>query len=384
MAEGPKDGGGADEIKAEFQIDSPYSPVLLYTGELIIPKVGSGNGKVWLKWLPHPHYWFEISEFQPKKDSAPVSIDGLEIAFPEGTSAVPAALRIEWCGELAGPVELGAFDDVESVVFHLVNLTLAPRGRRQVEYDEEPLPVGRLRFSNAGCYVEIDPVVDYEDRIRALGEEGGYAITWVGRVRKIPRFPFPQEWNAETVVALIESIQLPASFISGGWCWPALLVGRNAAGETVWQKWNDRRVSSGRGKTAAWAQRLHVNAASDLLSSLSRGEDEDDNSLHRALSWYLEAYRDPRADSAIVRCQIGLEALSWEILKDVVSEDAIGRLSAANQIKLALTLAQDRSRAPGLPSEDEYAHVVGFAKGKNMTSGVDVVTAVRNDIIHWA
>jgi hypothetical protein len=181
---------------------------------------------------------------------------------------------------------------------------------------------------------------------------------------------------------LRDVLGMALSFARGGWSHPALLVGKDATGATMWGRWDDLLQSSFTYRHS-WFDPL----ARDSLAALIPGYIDRSHSklwqasLRRATILYVDANQQPRVETAIVLSQVALELLAWVLLihdtRVVTKSDFEQSWDAARRIRELLVALDIPVSVPS-----SLGALAALAGPASPGDGPQRITYVRNRIVH--
>lgn len=256
------------------------------------------------KWLPFPgiHFTFSTENILDHKDFA-IGESGLFIP-PESAQGIPIRIgsnyKIEYKGFLAKTdIELRipiTSTNCDIVLFHIPNYIGFGFG-----------PIGLdLRDWDIMLYT----VPNFKDLINQLSENGGYAITQFGILKRKDKKSFAMS----DVQDVLNPLRDLLSFLEGGWCSPLFPVGMTNSGQIAWMILDTEIPSQ-------WIKRhrlvdsvidlLELNAAFKRLAEIRA---QNSNSMLRvgaAIGMYIDACHATNEPSALILSQAAMELLVW-------------------------------------------------------------------------
>jgi len=292
--------------------------------------VSRGIGKIEFTWLPEIQVklLFESSPFQSQDISLKLLISEI--------SNVPmiAKVNIDTFSFGIGNIvreqitncELGDGSELSYVIFHLTNF---------VDYKGEHVGYSsklwaKLTLESNDWRVTIEFVS--KELIGSL-EDGGYAITHVGRLERIDSSNFASQEAEEVLVGLNYFL----SFVAGRWVSPALPVGFNSTGKRVWEKWLHYRTGNYRNVTSWFPKSEPTNISVAFAGFMKWWSDEDwQESFKLLIFWYVES-NNSAVEQGIPMTQFAFELLAWLVLvedRKVISAKKLNEMSAAERIRL--------------------------------------------------
>ena len=175
--------------------------------------------------------------------------------------------------------------------------------------------LGSIVLESPPWRVDITALVGLESIEESLKAEGGYAVTHTGRMTRGDGGSFSVE-EAESFVT--QTLRWFLSFARGALCDVVEIIGKDAAGCTVWKRWGSHQVASWFDGRQSWFDVNHGHILREVFSgfqnqfeNLIKGE-----SLKRGLHWYVLSNRGIGfTDTDLVLVQASLELLSNIVLK---------------------------------------------------------------------
>ncbi|HEY9184567.1 MAG TPA: hypothetical protein VIM94_04515 [Salegentibacter sp.] len=242
---------------------------------------------------------------------------------------------------------------------------------------------GRIFLKLANQEITIDKLPDFEKRISALKDVGGYHITYSGKISfKTAKSLRDMKKDMEVLncfIQLLNGSQKSALFFSG-----------ISDGETVWTDFRSAGVDPyhERGTSCFPRYFLSQNDLSEMevvyANLLDFWTKNDHKTMIRsAVNWYSEANTKPwyHSNTSMIISQSALELFyNWYMIeKDSILRGDI-RLSAANKIRLLLSRIGVKNEVP-----EKYKEIVSFLnnpKNKNEEDAIDATVLFRNAIVH--
>ena len=206
--------------------------------------------------------------------------------------------------------------------------------------------LGSVLLQADGWDIEITAVSTLSDTEVKLKEEGGYAITHTGMVKRSDGC----EFTVKDVEGLLSALRLFLSFSRGAFCGLTLVVGKDGSGESVWEQWGTHRVTEWSSASPSWFDRMNGYILSDAFPGFWMLWQRDHKLLHMVVDLYLNANLGSHGvgyDGGLILSQAALERFSYhnneyntgsriaKTLKNLgVSENAL-RISQENCPELA-------------------------------------------------
>lgn len=279
-------------------------------------------------------------------------------------------------------------DSLHAVVFHLVNL---PDFRGPQDYiltlGKPPLQggkvCGRIILKADGWIVTIAATSETSDLVKALGTQGGYVITHMGRIEREDGSAFTTE-QAESLLCCVHKF---FSFALGRWGAVALPVGFDSDGNRVFEQWDLPLTATGPWNGSySWFAYHRAEILSDVFPGFFAlwHDSQWKEHLNAALYWYLAANDRSTGigvDAGIILAQTALERLAWAYcVKDrkMVSEKAFESRALSADDKLRMLAA-----SLDIPTELPKAMTaLNARRGRKNDDIPDAITFVRNAVVH--
>jgi hypothetical protein len=236
--------------------------------------------------------------------------------------------------------------------------------------------LGRVLLQDDEWHTEIQQLPNTPTLVRQLDQEGGYAITHVGRLLRADRGSF----SMAATSAVMGDLHHFLSLARGAWTTPTLSVGFDEHGNRTVEEWGVRLDSPWEPRMS-WFDKNHGEALVALYPgfiSLLRDSNLGEP-VRNALYWYLRSNRAGEGagiDSGIILSQAALERLAVAYLKS----KGISLSRKAN----AKEHLREMLRRFGIPTAIP-AHLSNLYETKGENTWVDVpqaITKVRNEIVH--
>lgn len=366
----------AQNIESPYPFDGVNEPVELFDGTGAVEQHAagiSGPTRVTLNWLPTPSYRFQLET----NDWIELGNPSL-LKLPELDASAPAVLTRLNADGLSGHLSRLAFGDpngLESLVFMVPNM---PPTLGDAITDGQAHWRGRIVLESPPWKVTLDAGPKAREFFDEVKRSGGFVLTHVGKLERGDGRNFAAS-NADRVLSAIHHF---LSFANGLWTPPLLLVG-NRDGAPAWREWWTRNATPWRNNTT-WFSPHHPDAlVAAFPSFMHRWMDPRWRpELQSAITWLVEAMRQPFADIAIALAQNALELLGWVIL---VEER---RLLSRSQYKKRDQTAEKNLRQllgwagipPAIP--DELTNLIPYAASAGWQTGPEAVAAFRNMLVH--
>lgn len=276
------------------------------------------------------------------------------------------------------PITLATDENVSEVIFHIVNFFdfMADSFVFQTT-DGSMIRGNRLNLTDGKFDIQIESLPQTSEYIKKLQDQGGYAITHVGAIKRKGRKSF----KVDKANDALDNLLWLLSFARGMWSPPIFPTGFDWQKKRVWEKWGCVHISPWQ-SVLSWFDYHHGNALVGLFAPfLNKIRDPLwSESIKIAIYWFIRANtQGAGADGAIVLIQAALERLSWVYHVNVtksISPDGFSKLQAADQIRLLLLHAHIPIKVP-----TQLKELTTFAKEFNF-DGPGAFTYIRNHLVH--
>ena len=271
-------------------------------------------------------------------------------------------------------------EKISSVVFHLSNFSDFYGSSARIYNDGNTSNNIFFFVLDGGDWqIEISHHIDSKKAIDTLKEEGGYAITHVGCLKK----PNGTRFSGKEAEECLHMLRFFLSFARGAWVSPILSVGFDEFGSRVWEQWNSPFGEPwGRG-LSSWFDNNHSEQLIESFPGFARRWQDEKwkRAIRESISWYVNANSSPIfLDARIILTQTAIERLSYEY---AVESEPLGaskrfkKMCAADKFRSLFLFA-------GLPI-NVPDHLINFKKEEkefDWKDAPDALTKVRNSIVH--
>ncbi|GLF95562.1 hypothetical protein [Streptomyces yaizuensis] len=245
---------------------------------------------------------------------------------------------------------------------------------------------GRSVYESDGWKITLDVRADHKAIFSDVRQTDVHVMTHVMEVRRLDGTSF----TATEVEPLLSALHLGLSFALGRWVAPALPVGQNDQGETVWGQWGPMLCDPARKTSSGWWYPEDQESLAALLDCLlpSFRDPGREQSLRLQIQYAITAIVDRGfVEQRIMSGAAGLEHVMWQelVLNSRLTEAEFKSHSwpAHKKLRWLLMDAETdlRVRADQLPAAAFF--VAGLeVSGERLPDGADVVTRVRNRLVH--
>jgi hypothetical protein len=290
-------------------------------------------------------------------------------------------------GYIEGKIEIGSDHELDRVIFHLSDY---PDFMGCDDFCDE-ITNGAKKTSIRWAQVVIEAGVwrvtlhPYQD-IHAIKENGRQtqkvALCGVGEIRRVDG----TEFKKDEVSPLLQALRIFLSFSFANWSPPLLVVGFSKSNEAKMHEFLNYDLSP-KPYLQGWLDEHHGRFLADAFPHFMNvwAKSTWQEPLELAVTWLIEASRQAGGtEGAIAFAQIPLEMLSWLVFVDDSKNFApkqFENLSAAKKLEMLLTHCGIPIE---IPAELTALNLIATAlqKSGEITSGPQLVTKVRNTIIH--
>jgi hypothetical protein len=316
----------------------PNESILIRDSEPIEFSSDRGNvdvtASVEFRWLPKPQLFiqykcegfvgFEFSDsetwnltipsFNTKVEFIPISI-----SETNGTSVVTLVPK-------SGRIEKKSRSKMARVIFHLPNMPSFLRLQQE-----------KLYLQAGDWQIVINSVDNIREQVEQLKKLGGYAVTYVGEIKRSDDKLF----KVGEVNELLTCLYYFFSFIMGSWVAPLLPIGYDDHDSIVWEQWGGRQTDSWL-NFESWLDLFHHDSISALLPGFWRKWNVEvwQKAITASIYWYVQANTQKSGlDASIILTQIAFEKLSWTANvrpQGGLSSNSFEKLPAEDKLRMLL------------------------------------------------
>lgn len=387
-----------ESMHSKYETIQPNSRTVLYEGELSVVsnnKSDTCNGRIIILLRTAPQMTFEI-DYPIGATASPLKInDKVTIGFPNsggkgvgtvfGWHFLTSGQTVQtFTGSFDEVFEVGDFaatNEIQFVVPNFPSYLGSPIARNG------GVTASKMTVDAGEWIIELEEVEKYTDSEQALREDGGFAITHIGRVSRVDC----KSISYELAVKLTNVLHWWLSFVRGERTGPLFITGIHEEA-TVWERWQTPVIHSWINDRSWLPTRTTIDesiAGPQALGAIFRylftlkDDEREYDALGRAIDWYTQSIHERHIGPMTILAQAGIELLTWLTLvhDERISEDGFEKLKAADQLRMALSLAHtDRS----VPSSLTVLHQ---AASKSVKFPVEVdgpgtVVEIRNATVH--
>lgn len=386
-----------DAIRTKYEDIQPNAKTILYEGELSIDHdgfVSSHAGRILLTLRTAPQVTFEFDfPFSGGRDALKIE-DEITIELPQsggkGLGEIwgrrfesgPRASQI-FTGNFKGPFQIGDFAASEIIQFHIPNF---PSFVGSPFTRDGSITASRMSVDTGEWNIDLEEMNGYNKSQQVLNEEGGFAITHVGQLRRSNG----KAISHKEAQRLTEILHWWLSFIRGERTGPILIAGIHR-GDTIWEDSQAPTVHSWLDDRSWLPTRTPIDDSIAGPSSLGalfqyifqlKEDDRGFNAFIRAIDWYTQSVHERHIAAMIVLAQAGIELMSWlSLVHDGgISEDGFDKWTASDQLRMALCLAKIDRDVPH--TAVHLKRVAAKTKIYGNLDGPGCITEIRNAVIH--
>lgn len=374
---------------------TPRGAVTVYRGPFeghVSSRKFNATGTIELRWRPTPTlYWFaESSEpdiaFDPATghfvlDKVHVTVPAanpFEVAPP--TTSRSAGTRWSERGPQARTMVGDATaTNLTHATFLVANMPALAFG--SVLRSGDTRYTGRNVLTGAGWAVTLDAPPESSEIEKDLRENGGHAITHVGRVERDDG----NEFRVEDLSSVLSALRYTLSLACGRWVSPMLPVAYRTA-DPAWAEWATPSVEPWR-TSFALVDPQHPEQLDELFGSVATiwSDPLKQEVVGRAIYYLIDANDPHPLEIGLTSAQAGLELMAWTELvedrgihsprsfKDLKAQDSMRELLTLHSIDPSLPTAL----LPALPSI-----AAKLAGNPPADDGPAILTRMRNGTMH--
>jgi len=378
-------------LKPAYKTPSPNEAIDLYTGELKIyqsDKILTTSGSIKFKWLPSPVVRFAIPETTDVLKKGPIRLEIPDYhtycdAYVNNIS-ITSSTNKSYQGILFRETILkkkSYCDNCDKTLFHLTNFK---RYLGSSINENNFMWRGRLNLKNDEWEIIIDENGNAKDLDGNLRDQGGFALTHTGILRRSDGNKF----NIEQAKDKLQALHYFLSFVRGFWCSPILEKGF-LDDEISWEMWDAPHLTPWK-SVSSWFFEFEPNSIEKTFKGFMDKWDNPNwkESMKTAIYWYVEAnICAGGVEGAIILTQTALELLAWVYLVETANEPeyTISKFKhkpANNKICILLESMNIPTHIP-----KELTNVREFRKELRKTksqkyNGIQIFTFIRNQIVH--
>ena len=279
------------------------------------------------------------------------------------------------------PLEIDFNKEIYTLDFCIFNLINFHANHFTIKDNNSTTSCSRLNIESEYLNVIIESHKKTHQYIETLKNEGGYAITHLGRINIKDK----KIITNKQVHDLEEAIFNFFSFVRGNWT-PILPIGIGKQNEVVWEQWGFGHISPWQ-DLEHWETWFDVWNGKDLIELLNNflkywAIPEWKETIRFAIYWYIHANTQlVGADGSIILMQTALERISWSYHvndKQCINANKFKKFKASKKIGLLLSKAKISLKIP-----NELINLQDLSKtNNNISDGPSAFTNIRNSLVH--
>ncbi len=273
------------------------------------------------------------------------------------------------------PCSLGAGTGIERVVAHWINveMILPAEGLQR----DGSTWAGRWSVDAAGWRFTLDSRPDLSTQLRQARElDAQYVMTHISELEASDGRTF----TGDEAAHVLHGLQLALSFALGRWVAPALPVGLDSRGDTVWEQWAPWRCDHLRGHQSWWDTHTGDDLKTFVAAFLDAFLDASQHAEVRLLAHHvIEANRAGMTSEArVMLASASLQYHAWVtlVLSGRLSGKQFKKLSAVGVLRQQLT---DAGIQLVVPPELGALDELGKSEGEDAPGSLNWV---RNRLVH--
>jgi hypothetical protein len=386
-----------EAMYSKYETIQPNSRTALYEGELSIDLNNVARpckGRIMLSLRTAPQVIFELqyptvgtTDRLKLNDKITIKLpnsNGKGVGTVSGWHFPPPENIPTFTGSFDEAFETGDFAATYAIQFLVPNF---PNYLGSAITRNGGVTASKMTVNSGQWIVEMEEVAGYLENEQSLNENGGFAITHIGRVHRVDGGSI----SYETAEKVINVLHWWLSFVRGERTGPVLVAGIHEE-DVIWERWqtpvvhswlNDRSWLPTRTPIDDSISGTHaLGALFQYLYALKSDEREFD-ALNRAIDWYTQSIHERHIGPMTILAQAGIELLTWLTLvhDGRISEEGFEKLSAADQLRMTLSLAEIDRRVPdSLEKLRQAASKSGAYRVE--VDGPGTVTEIRNATVH--
>ncbi|MGF1601058.1 MAG: hypothetical protein ACFCU8_03400 [Thermosynechococcaceae cyanobacterium] len=360
--------------------------------------VESGTCKLEFNWFPYPsiHFSFLSSTsawpFDPTKEFKLKLCSGSNINYLDvGVANIRSPNGVsgnQLTGRVKGSVSRGTEQNLSYLIFHVVNLQKLHGC--PVKIGKTKIRKSRISLNTEDWEITIDQSEIISELEQNLNSKGGFAITHVGRLKRLDSNLFTASEAEEILDALSDFL----SFLRGFQIPIVFLSGYDKDSRKTWEKWT-QPVGDPWQNINSWLPANRKIELAELFQSFMNKWRNEKKELKLNIYWYARIGITPSVETAIILTQIALEKIAYaegftkiasvnigslldkyKIPKSFPSQYQTQEIGAlANSLQATLEVF----KSPFVPSLEALEKAASFHKWED---GPHALIKLRNDIAH--
>ncbi|WP_286753522.1 MULTISPECIES: GNAT family N-acetyltransferase [Sphingobacterium] len=369
------------QLDTYINMEQPNETLPIYHGEFVITngtEESLVNGSIEFTWFPNPCVKFngtfsdgELMFFEMKNLILKINNENIGVV---NLSEVSLGERGQCRGYVNRFIEGDSSIAVQEIMFCIPNLRGYIGDRVRHSENRQKISSNRIELIDRYFRIILDKFSDFTDRKKKLQNNGGYLLTYVGKVSKINGQPIRlkeiHEWH--------QQLQNFLFFINGLRASPLFYRGIHDGREifTDYSFYNSDPYKF----VHSWSnisENIDFNKLWKEYIRLWKNENNRDFLL-TAVHWYVEANSNAgKVEGSIILIQTALELIyNWLIVENekiIIGNEAEG-VSAANKIRLLIFQLKISRCIP-----DSFEDLISVAKESD---GPEIFVKIRNALVH--
>lgn len=368
----------------DHTVRPPNKPIKLYSGVFEVRQEGipiKVQGTIEQHWYPYSLVRFKgrpTGKWIPELGDAKLRIPKHFTMAAALVTEFSLGTRPRVSGLVSGIVRIGQNRAVRAIKFYLPNFHNYVGSRvRFIRGDRIWSSASRITLSADGWRVFIDQEPEYHKLHGLLKARGGFGL---GHVCLLTRSD-GSRFKVHEASDFLSTLHFFLSFVRGLWCGPIIVTGVGGRG-TLWTEWGSWRISDWRG-VPSWFPKHDVNGLDQAFREFRRlwSSSTWNEPLRELVHWYIEANLHAGAlEGGLILGHTALELLACMhvvVDKKLVPIKPFNDLHSPQRLEMAL----GHLKIPvALPVE--LPGVARLATLKGLTSGPQVLSKVRNALVH--
>ncbi|MEU5873843.1 hypothetical protein AB0A73_20075 [Glycomyces sp. NPDC047369] len=374
-----------------YPFNSPNEPIELFDGSIAGVADSEKRGRVLLTTMPNMKIIWEVESNDPFVAHSYSDVELILRRVEEGQ-----LLHGFWTSSSKGIANSSFFgsDDtlLDKVITHWLNVPnwYGPIILHKSDANDSKYWRGRWRFETDGWIFTFDARPDHKNVFEIVKETHANVITHVMEVRRADGSQF----TPRDIRPVIDALEIGISFAVGRRIASILPVGFDSKGVAKWEEWGAPHCDPVKSTSSGWWWDQDLSSLAGLLETMvKKAKDRD---AFSALRMQLILAISSISDRGFLELRItngaaGLEHLEWQSLalsgriskagyKNEIDLEGI-KMNAAGRLRLLLKEAKVDSGIDEhlLPAMAAYARM---REGKDKLDGPDIVTRIRNKLVH--
>lgn len=374
----------ASPLIPAYRFNRPGEPLRLFEGKIAGLAATDVDGVIELSCAPRPSVNWRVEGHGHSDLLASPEIN-LRLRRPDGEVDLPAVERSHLEGWSNGATFGDPAAPLRRIVAHWFNLPALHGHLPLVEEGGTRQWLGRWVTETCGWRITLDSRPDHSEVFAELHQTHVYVMTHVMEIRRVDGSSF----TAHSAAPVLEALHIGFSFLFGSWVAPMLPVGHDSAGRVAWEDWRAPHCDPARQVASGW---LPLFEKSSIVEFVDRTVTAFADSARRdALRFQMMLGIEATNDRGFVEQRImagaaGIEHALWQILvrgghmTETEYEGSPGRPKPPAHAKLRKALGM--AKVPASIDAARLPATVPYSANKGRLDGPDVVTQVRNRLMH--